>query len=228
MDLWPRKPAVADPEVRPETPPEKTAAELIAEALQPLSQAITEQANAQKERFEKLEQSLKRPEPAHREENQPLSVLDDENAAFAQRLTPLLARQLETEARLTRSEVKAEYIANGFGDLWNQYEKEINQIVDASALTQPDGQGGFKALRGDPQYVRNVVDMVMGRAARTAGMRFDNKSKSFFIETGGNGAEGAHAPVGDGLTDNQRKVAQRMGIPLEKIKATTSKLVFVN
>jgi hypothetical protein len=218
------EPKVPDPEKKVEsTPNEKSIAEMIAESLKPVVDGFA----AMQQDINSLKQAkveVKR-EPAER-----ISVLDDEDAAFNQRMTPLLQSQLEMECRMNTRDIKQEYIDAGFGDLWRQYEGEINKTLEGTALVSPDGQGGFKKLRGDAQYIRNVADMILGRAARTSGVRFDGSKKTFFLE-GANANESAgssNAKETEGLTAKQVKLAQRLGIPIDKMKATVSKLEFHN
>jgi hypothetical protein len=212
--------------VSDEGEPEKTPAELIAESLtsglKPLSDAIT----AMNQRVEAIDQRTSRFEkkPNDTERQEPISVLDDENAAFAQRLTPMFARQLELESRVVRNDVRAEYASAGYGDLWAQYEKDINETLEGSPLATGDG----KPMRGDPQYIRNVVDMIMGRAARKAGMKFGGKDKGFFLETGSNGNEGHENAAADGLTDAQRRIVTRMKVPTDEAKKVLARLKFVS
>ena len=217
-------PEKKDPQVDPTKSNEKSVAEIISESLQPFAQ-----------RFDKLQQDinlLKAPpkvEPK-REPAERISVLDDEDAAFNQRMTPILQSQLELEARINVRDVKQEYIDAGFGAIWQQNEKDITSTLDGTALVQPDGQGGFKKLRGDAQYIRNVADMIIGRAARAGGVKFDGAKKTFFLE-GANGNEnagGSRAAETEGLTAKQVKLAQRLGIPLDKFKSTVNKLEFVS
>lgn len=216
-----------DPEKKPEAPPtttsEKSVAEIISESLKPLSDGFA----ALRQDIEALKT---KPEPPRREPTEIPSVLDDENAAFNVRMGPLMQSQLEMEARMNTRDVKQEYIDAGFGAIWQQNEIDINKTLDGTALVQPDGNGGAKKLRGDPQYIRNVADMIIGRAARAGGVRFDGAKKTFFLE-GANGGESAGGPSAsetDGLTAKQVKLAQRMGIPLDKMKSTVSKLDFVS
>lgn len=214
---------VNDPNKPNEPPKEKSPAELIAESLKPITDSIAALAT---------EVKAMRPVPPQPKPVTPSeipSVLDDENAAFNTRMTPLIQRQLEMEAKMTRTEIKQEYFDLGFGALWTQYEKEIDGTLANTALVTPDGQGGFKVVRGDPQYVRNVVDMVLGRAARQGGVRFDDNKKTFFLE----GADGSansnnHPSNTEGLTARQIKVFERMGVPLDKAKETMKKLEFVS
>ena len=202
---------------------ERSAADLIAEsistALRPFAQRLDEVA----QRVDEVATQTRKPEPKA-EPIQTTSVLENEDAAFAQRLTPVVMRQLELEARMVRNDIKAEYAGQGFGDLWAQFEAEINTTLEGSPLV--DGVG--KALRGSPDYIRNVVDMVFGRAARKAGMRFDNKAKQFFLESASGDSGRSVVPTDDGLTDGQRKVFARMGVPADRRKEVMSKLTFVN
>lgn len=222
--VWPLDKKI-DPEVKDGEPPkpEKTPAELIAESVSAALKPLSDKIDSYDARFGTLEQNTRKPEPK-RENVEALSVLDDENAAFNQRLTPLLLRQLELEARVVKSDIKAEYARDGYGDLWAQYETEINSVLESSPAVSGEG----KILRGDPAYIRNVVDMVMGRAARKAGMRFDGKSKGFFLETAGGAGNESHQPENDGMTEGQRKVFGRMKISTDDAKKAIAKLKFVN
>lgn len=224
MSLWNKE--VAEPEAKPTSevkPGEKSLAEQIAESLKPMVDTM----GKVNDRLTAMEQSaVRRPErqePVERVE--PTSVLDDENVAFAQRLTPIMLRQLELEARIVRSDIKTEYTRSGYGDLWEQYEKDINGVLDGTPTVTGDG----KAFRGDPQYIRNVVDMIFGREARKAGMQFGGKNKGFFLESGTGGDEhGESAPKNDGLSDDQRRVFNRMKVSTEDAKKVMTKLKFVN
>lgn len=223
---WPfEKPEVKPPvEEGTEKPKEKTPAELIAESVSAALQPVLAKLGEQDARFSKLEEQTKPREAKERvDPSEPVSVLDDENLAFAQRITPIMARQLELESRIVRNDIKAEYEKAGYGELWAQFETEIVNVLESAPLVTNDG----KPFRGDPQYIRNVVDMIMGRAARAAGMRFDGKSKGFFLEPAAGSSNDSQRTVGDGLTDAQRRVMTRMGVPLDKAKEVIGKLHFV-
>ena len=214
---------VNNPEKTPETKPEKSIAEMLSESLSPLREELA----ATRRDIEALKQpvEVKRTVAAER-----ISVLDDEDAAFNQRMTPILQSQLELEARMNMKEVKQEYMDAGFGAFWQQNEAEINKTLEASALVQPDNNGGFKKLRGDAAYIRNVADMIIGRSARSGGVKFDGAKKTFFLESanGDSGNGTARPSETEGLTAKQVKLAQRLGIPLDKFKATVGKMEFVS
>ena len=210
-------------EVDGNKPPEKTPAEIIAESVAEALKPLAARFDGYDDKFAKLEEQTKPAPPKPPVVGEPTSVLDDENLAFAQRLTPLLARQFELESTIVRDRIVREYQGAGYGDLIAQFEVDINKILDAAPLVTNDG----KPFRGDPQYIRNVIDMVMGREAKKAGMRFDGKSKGFFLETAGSSLDVSHTSAGDGMTEGQRKVFSRMGVPLDKAKDVIKKLQFV-
>jgi len=225
-NIPPKDPANA--EVDSNKPPEKSVAELIAEAFKPLVDSNAAFQTKLDERLTALENNTKpREKPANTSPTEPISVLDDENAAFAQRMTPIYAQVLETRALMVKKEIKDEYVAAGYGELWDQYATEINQLIEGTSLVTTDAQGNSKPLRGDPQYIRNVVDMVFGRAARKGGMKFGGKDKGFFLESASSGAESTNTATNDGLTESQRKVVSRMGVPLDQAKKVLAKLHFV-
>lgn len=227
----PENKPVPDPEVGDghgavEQPKEKSPAELIAESLQPLATTLRAVADGQAaltSRLEAIETQTRRPEPP-KPPAEVASVFDDENAAFSQRIGPIALRQMELEARVVKSEIKQEYTAKGYGDLWREYEGDINQIIDSTPVVDVNG----KPLRGSPQYIRNCVDMIFGRAAMKGGFKFDANKKSFFLETASSGDQPPAASETDGLTDAQRKVFERMKVPTDRAKEVMKKLHFVN
>lgn len=214
-----------NPEVKPgdpDAPPEKSVADLIAEAVGPL-----------KEHIGKLETDLaeaKKPRPPATQP-ETVSVLDDENAAFNQRLTPILAKQLEIEARIARDDVEKEYRKQGFGDLWDKNRTEIEKILGDTELVRLDPQSQRPVpFRGDYGHIRDVADMVIGRTARKEGIRYDAKENKFFLEDATSGETNflGKRDVAKGLTKKQLEAAKRFGIPVEKYKDSVDKLDFVS
>lgn len=217
-------PANNNPEVG-NTVPEKTPAELIAESVTAAMRPLLDAQNAANARFDSLEARLPKPVATAVVADELPSVFDDENAAFNRRVGPLAQRQLETEAKIALGEVRQEYAARGFGDAWGQFDAEIKSILENSPLV--DSKNNL--CRGDAAYIRNVVDMVFGRAAIKAGMKFGGKERGFFTESaGGDGGNTSVGPVDDGLTEGQRKVFNRMGVPTTDAKKTLAKLKFIS
>jgi hypothetical protein len=219
-DNEPPKPP--DPENKPDKPAEKSLADVIAESLRP----VTEQLTSLRSELDSMKAGPPKPAAASPEMT---SVLDDENAAFAQRLTPVLARTYEIEARIARDEVEREYRNLGFGDLWEQNRKDIEDFLNNSALVTQDGSGKVVPLRGDPNFVRNVADMVIGRATRKSGIRYDGKDKRFFLEdaTGETNLLAKRPLDGEGLSKKQIEAAKRFGIPVKGYAEAMKKLDFV-
>lgn len=204
--------------------PEKTQAELIAESVSAAIKPLVDANTALSSRLESIETNTKRPTPATTPTER-TSIFDDEDAAFAQRVGPVMQRQLVTEAKLAYNDVKSEYVAAGYAELLTKYESQVIETLNNSPLVTQDG----KVCRGDTGYIRNVIDMVFGRAARESGMKFGGREKGFFIESAGaEGGTSTPSPADDGLTVEQRRVFNRMGVPTADAKKTIGKLKFIN
>jgi hypothetical protein len=217
--LFPNKKEVElkDPEkkVADDKPAEKSVTEIIAESLKPVTEAI---AGLQNEIVE-----MRKPHEKPASVEVP-SVLEDENAAFAHRLTPLMAKTFEMEAKMVRDDIEREYRALGFGDLWDQHRAEINKFLDSSDLVSIDKDGKAVPLRGNSEYVRNVVDMVIGRSARKSGIRFDGKENKFFLEDA-TGDTPTRKPLDpEILNPKQIEAAKRFGIPVDDYRKSAKKL----
>lgn len=224
---WLSKPGDINPEapvVTPGEPPAKTQAELIAESVAAAMKPFADGMAALNQRVGEVADQTRRP-AAPAEPMALSSVFDDENAAFQQRMGPLLVNQLTLSAKMAKDEVRREYERKGFGDVWQQFEQEIDSVLDASALVDTTG----RELRGSKDYIRNTVDMIFGRAAVKAGVRFDGKKSTFFLEGAGGGTEvSAGGAVNDGLTEQQRRAAAKWGMTVEQMKGAKDKLAFVN
>jgi hypothetical protein len=231
-DQWsPFKSNLPNPEVSSEKKDEgatgPSAAELIAASVTAAINPLIESNKVLASRLEAVEASTKRPvrtEPTTVE--QPASVFDDEDKAFAQHLGPLAQRQLEFEARVVKQEVKQEFVAKGYGDFLTKFAERIDTTLDNSPLVAGDG----KLCRGDRVYIRNVINMVIGEEATNNKLRFDGKERGFFLESaGGDAGVNSGGVPDDGLTDEQRKIFLRMGVdPKTDGKKAIARLKFVH
>jgi len=156
--------------------------------------------------------------------------MDDEDAAFNTRLTPIMAKTLELEAKDAKREVEQEYRNLGFGDLWDQNRKDIDAFLAKAALVTQDENGQPAALRGNPEFIRNVADMMIGRAAKKGGVKFDGKDNKFFLEdtTGDGTVIVRKEKETEGITKKQLEAAKRFGIPIDQYRKAASKLKFVD
>jgi len=214
--------------------PKKTDAELLAEtingALTAALKPVTEAVGAVNARVEAFEKRFEKKPPENNEPEEFASVFENEDLAIGQRVVkavgPLYQRQLAFEAKSNFNEVKQEYVAAGHGEILAQFGQKIEELLNATPLI--DGQG--QPHRGNKQYIRNTINMVLGEAAMSQGMRFGGKDRGFFIESAGGSSEaaGGYGRQDDGLTEGQRRVFSRMKVPVEDAKKTVSKLKFIN
>lgn len=236
-----------DPEVNGEVkPPEKTDAELLAEtvnsavgtalatALKPISDALGTVAT----RVESVEQRFSKPPEKHDNGGEGNgettvsypSVFDDEDAAIGTRVVravaPIMQQQYEMQANLNFNEVKSEYEAKGYGELFAQFGDKIRGLVASAPLVTNDG----KPYRGDKEYIRRVFNMVFGEAAIQKGVKLGGKDQGFFLESTGGSPDAAGGNGGQvtGLTQEQITFAKKNKIPLDAYKSTVSKMKFVN
>ncbi len=204
--------------------PEKTPAELIAESVTVALKPVTEQLAGFASRMEQVEQRLtpKKPEGAASEPKPPAppSFLDDEEGAFNARfnaaLGPMAVIVYETRADGVKDRVRRSY-----GDTWTAFEKEIEEFLSKQDVR----------LRMNEAYVRNCVDMLVGRKAIESGYRFDEKTKKFFLEPAGGGTDNQGTPAPDaGLTERQRKAVTsftKHGMTLDEYTKAMKQLEFV-
>src|SRR6516225_2273449 len=118
----------------------------MGELLSPISQKL----DSQSERLAALEESRKPKEPVNTEIP---SVLDDENAAFNSRLTPIAVEHVSLRAMVIEDRVLREL---------KDFEEFLPQIRKELANTQVQ----VKAMPNYEAYVRNVINMVIGEEAR--------------------------------------------------------------
>jgi hypothetical protein len=106
----------------------------------------------------------------------------------------IAALAVQTNARLTEREVIDEIAAS-----WPDQVAEIRGHFANTELKR-------KALPDYPEYCRNIVDMVVGRAAKKSGLRYDGQAKTFFLEDKSSASTPPDSPLNDpSLVWNQVK-----------------------
>jgi hypothetical protein len=214
----------AGPEIKPgDTPkePEKSVADQIAEALKPFQDRQTALE------AELVEARKPRPDPST---PTMVSVLEDEDTAFAQRLTPFLQKQFEIEARLSYADVEKEYKSLGYGDLWEKNRAEIEkELSGAKVVGFDEVKKQWVPIRGNPDFIRNVANMVIGRTILKEGIKYSSKESKFFLEdaTGETSFISRKPAETEGLTAKQIAAAKRLKIPLKEYREAAEKLDFV-
>jgi hypothetical protein len=90
-----------------------------------------------------------------------------------------LALTIATNARITEGEILGEVSTQGL----SEFIPKIKEYFQNTPIDRK-GQADYAV------YCRNIVNMVVGEAARTGGLRFDGNNKKFFLEdAGGKGGE---------------------------------------
>jgi len=102
-----------------------------------------------------------------------VSVLDDEEAAFQQRLGPLAYQNAVTMARVIESEVFSELREQGLGELL----PDVRKYLENTPIQR-------KAEKDYPGYVRNVAKLVFADKAMAAGVKLGADQKTFYLESG--------------------------------------------
>jgi len=110
--------------------------------------------------------------------------LTDEQKAARDRKS-LLILSVQTNARITEGEVLSEISAN-----WAHLIPEIKSYFASTPVQR-------KAMADYAEFCRNIKDMVVGKAAQKAGLRFDGKNQRFFLEDASAKTGGAESPLND-------------------------------
>jgi hypothetical protein len=230
--VWPNK-KDDPPQVKTEDskPPEAPSAEALLAKMGELLNPFKESIDGMRTRLDAIEESRK---PAPTPPGEIPSVLDDENAAFNQRLTPLAVETINLRSRMVEREVLDEL--EGFSEFIPEIKKEL-----ANTSVQ------VKAMPNYEAYVRNVVDMIVGREARKGGLRRDKQR--FILEdgsstndnTGGSSASqedkdflNFHVTTGKGKVVTRGEYLKRIGIDisnpeeLKKVRATWDTVQVIN
>jgi hypothetical protein len=142
------------------------------EDLKPLQAKI----DSYETKFAELDQKVTKPAPKIEQQETP-SVLDNEDAAFNQRMAPIAYQTALLNARMTESEILNEVASKG----WGEFIPEIRKVLDQTNIQT-------KALDTYAGYVRNVASMIVGQKAMDGGLKRDPERKTFFIEDGSGGS----------------------------------------
>jgi hypothetical protein len=161
----------------------KQADELVAR----LGTAMDAKLKPVAEGFSQLDARLKQLEGKPKTEtttevnNGPVSVLDNEDQAFSQRLGPVVVSQINLQARVIENEILSEVSSRG----WGRLIPEIKEVLKTTPIQTK--------AQGYEVYVRNVADMIIGREAQKGGLKAGEGDR-FFIEdaNSSNNREGNH------------------------------------
>src|SRR6266850_6739021 len=108
--------------------------------------------------------------------------LTDEQKAQRDRKA-LLVLAVQTNARITEGEVLSEISAQ-----WAHLIPEIKGYFASTPVER-------KAQPDYAEFCRNIKDMVVGKAAQKAGLRYDNKGSRYWLEDSSAKTGGADSPL---------------------------------
>ena len=163
--LSPKKEAIeVKPDATPNEPPKESQEEIFSRLLEKTFSPVNERLNAISTDLEALKS---KPAPTPPADTAVASVLDNEDAAFAQRQAPIIAHQLMIQGQFIRDKVSREY-----GDLYDKFKGEIEGEIGKWA----------PQYQANEQAVRDAIDKTIGKHAREQGLAFDADGKKFFLE----------------------------------------------
>jgi len=172
---------------------------------------LTEKVEAWDGRWKKLEEAAATPDEKPDEGG--LSDEERRRRDDAIEKQKLLALSIATNARITEAEILAEVRGK-----FPNFEDKVKEYFANTPLER-------KAQADYATYCRNVVSMVIGQAALSGGLTYDNANKTFFLEPGtGKTGEAAHdflsadmtwTDPASGRTLTGRQQLERLGITPE-------------
>jgi len=140
------------------------------------------------------------------------TLTDEQKAAKDRRA--LLILSVQTNARITESEIISEVSGQ-----WAHLVPEMKEFFAHTPVER-------KAMPDYAVFCRNIKDMVVGKAAQKAGLRFDGKNQRFFLEDATAKTGGADSPLADpdlnwtdpntGKTISASETLARLGIKPEE------------
>jgi hypothetical protein len=210
MSIFPKKeePPVTPP---PETKPAFDQEAMLTKMGELLGTKLSETVSPISQRLEALEQKFAKPKEEPKPTEIP-SVMDDEDSAFNTRLGPVVTETVAMKARLIESEVLRE-LEGEYGDL-------IPKVREQLKGTDLVSKNGMMVKGVYESYIKNVADMVVGRAAREGGLK--RKANSFVFED--SSGSGGRAEGTSGLGQEQRDfldfsvtIPARNGRPSKKV-----------
>lgn len=150
--------------------------------LKPLQETVT----GLKTEWDTMKAAAAKEEEAARSKNAE-ELTDEEKRNNAQRAG--LELTIRTNARITENEIISEIATR-----WGKFIPEIKKYFDETPV-------GRKSMPDYPSYCRNIVTMVIGKAAMDKGLSFSEQGNRFFLEDASAKTGGDDSPLSDpGLT----------------------------
>jgi hypothetical protein len=158
------------------------------------------EVDAVKARLAELEANTPKP-PTDPGPRRPLSVLEDEDGAFNERLAPLAGAMYTAQAQNARFIAKSQ-LGPLDRKIWEKFEDEIDTVMKTVALQ-------YQAMAST---WNNALTTIKGRHFDELQKMASDKTDFFAEEAGSGGRGGPQGPVLDELNDEDKRLAKRMGI----------------
>ena len=169
--------------------------------MKPLSDKI----EGIEQKWNALETAATRASEPPLEKKEPADPAVEPERWKAENLGPLAAQTILTNARLTEREIIDEISAN-----WSHLIPKIREYF-ANTQIQRKAQADYA------EYCRNIVDMVIGKAAKEAGLRFDGQNKKFFLEDASTKGTNGEPSIFDGQDLNYTTKDGKIITPAEQL-----------
>ncbi len=147
--------------------------------FKPLESKVT----ALQTKWDEIEKAATAPPKETNEDGTPKVLSEEEKNKLGTQAT--FAMSVQTNARLTEREVIDEISSS-----WSHLLPDIRAYFTNTPLAR-------KAQADYPDYCRNIADMVIGKAAKAAGLRYDGQNKSFFLEDKSTSVTREEGPLSD-------------------------------
>ncbi len=145
----------------------------------------------------------------------PTSFLDNEDAAFNERLAPFAVASLKNQAESAKF-IARQSLKGTDAAIYDKYKSEIEDVMKTVDLNNA-------AL---PQTWVNALDIVAGRH-RNDILKMATDKTDFFSEPVGRGGNGGPGSSGEGevvLTEEQKSLAKRLGITEDDYKKNVKEM----
>lgn len=211
MGWWAKKDEELPEELRDMKPEDLVKAVKDSQRVAELETKL-EQRNAEfdgvKQRLDAIEANQPESAPNPNAPQRPTSVLVDEERAFAERQAPLAMTTLLIGANAAKSQAKMM-----LGPTYAKFEKEIEAEMEKVPL----------GSRIHTESWKNVHDMVVGRHMS----EIAKEPSQYFTEPGGGTPPPEPKPDPDKLSDEEVKIARKMGVSPEQYLASKKSMQFV-
>ena len=231
MSWWDKntKPEDIPPELKDLTPAQLAEAVRKSSALETELNATRQKVDAQEEQLSELA-SLKQkiaaleanpnnqPKPESRPQNQPISFLEDEDAAFNQRAQPIVGAVYTMGAQIARSNFETK-LSGVDAKMFQKYGADVDKVMESVDV----------ASKANPQAWQNAWNMVKGQHLDEITKAAQDRSDFFSETVQGSSLGGPPRTVlpDDKLTPEEEKQAKKYGVdPKDFLESRKSMVIY--